>query len=74
MPGDSQDGPFGSVAGSDTIIQGLRAAREDSSVRAVVLRVDSPGGSGTASDAIWREVQITRASTRVGGCLTEDGN
>jgi protease IV len=60
MPGDSQDGPFGNVAGSDTIIQGLREAREDASVRAVVLRVDSPGGSGTASDAIWREVQLTR--------------
>ena len=60
MPGDSQEGPFGNVAGSDTIIQGLRAAREDASVRAVVLRVDSPGGSGTASDAIWREVQLTR--------------
>ena len=60
MPGDSQDGPFGNVAGSDTIIQGLRAAREDASVRAVVLRVDSPGGSGSASDAIWREVQLTR--------------
>jgi protease-4 len=60
MPGDSQDGPFGNVAGSDTIVQGLRAAREDASVRAVILRVDSPGGSGSASDAIWREVQLTR--------------
>jgi protease IV len=60
MPGESQEGPFGTVAGSQTIIQGLRAAREDASVRAVVLRVDSPGGSGAASDAIWREVQLTR--------------
>jgi protease-4 len=60
MPGDSQQGPFGSVAGADTIIRGLRAARDDASVRAIILRVDSPGGSGTASDAIWREVQLAR--------------
>jgi protease-4 len=60
MPGESEQGPFGSVAGSETIIQGLRAAREDHSVRAIILRVDSPGGSGTASDAIWREVQLAR--------------
>jgi protease-4 len=60
MSGESQDGAFGNVAGSQTIIQGLRAAREDDSVRAVLLRVDSPGGSGAASDAIWREVQLTR--------------
>ena len=60
MTGESQEGAFGNVAGSLTIIQGLRAAREDESVRAVLLRVDSPGGSGAASDAIWREVQLTR--------------
>jgi protease-4 len=60
VSGDSQEGPFGSTAGASTIIEGLRAAREDASVRAVVLRVDSPGGSGSASDAIWREVQLTR--------------
>ncbi len=60
MPGQSQESPFGRVAGADTIIQGLRAAREDASVRAIILRIDSPGGSGTASDAIWREVQLAR--------------
>ncbi len=60
VSGESQDGPLGSTAGASTIIQGLRAAREDASVRAVVLRIDSPGGSGAASDAIWREVQLTR--------------
>jgi protease-4 len=60
VPGESGDGPFGGTAGSDTIIEGLRAARRDASVRGVVLRVDSPGGSGAASDAIWREIQLTR--------------
>lgn len=48
------------VMGSETVAESLREVREDGSVRAVVLRVDSPGGSSTASDAIWREVTLTR--------------
>ena len=51
---------MGGVLGSDTLIENIRAARADSSVRAIVLRIDSPGGSATASDAIWRELVITR--------------
>ena len=35
-------------------------SRSDPSVRAIVLRIDSPGGSAIASDAIWRELVITR--------------
>jgi len=50
----------GPVAGSETLIEYIKQARRDSSVRAVVLRVDSPGGSATASDAIWRELMITK--------------
>jgi protease-4 len=50
----------GPVVGSDTIIESIRQARKDSSVRAIVLRIDSPGGSATASDAIWRELMIAR--------------
>jgi protease IV len=60
----SGDGGFdpvsGQVLGSDTIIKYIREARADSSVKAIVLRVDSPGGSAVASDAIWRELTITR--------------
>src|SRR5918996_1439016 len=40
----------GAVAGSDTLIEYIRRARRDNSVRAIVLRIDSPGGSATASD------------------------
>jgi protease-4 len=59
--GRSMTSPFGGAfAGSDTIAAALRRAREDDSVRAVLLRVDSPGGSGTASEVIWREVQLVR--------------
>ena len=50
----------GAVLGSETLIEYIRQARRDSSVRAIVLRVDSPGGSTTASDAVWRELVITK--------------
>ena len=50
----------GAVVGSDTLIDSIRQARRDGSLRAIVLRIDSPGGSTTASDAIWRELMIAR--------------
>ena len=46
--------------GSDTVAGAIRAAAEDSSVKAILFRVDSPGGSYVASDAIWREVVRAR--------------
>jgi protease-4 len=61
MPGESASSGFlGELAGADTIVRGLREATRRASVRAVILRVDSPGGSGTASDAVWREMGLTR--------------
>ena len=54
----------GPNVGSDTLGSALRAAGRDPSVRAVVLRVDSPGGSYVASDAIRREVLALRGSGR----------
>jgi protease-4 len=50
----------GAVAGSDTLIEYIRQARKDSANRAIVMRIDSPGGSAAASDAIWRELQIAK--------------
>jgi protease-4 len=59
--GESQDDSLqGRVVGSDTLAEYLRKVRDDRSIRAVVLRVDSPGGSAVASDVIWREVLLTR--------------
>ena len=52
----------GDVLGSDTLTSAIRNAREDDSVRAIVLRIDSPGGSAIASDVIWREVGLARES------------
>ena len=50
----------GMVVGSDTFVEQLRRLREDDTIKAIVLRVDSPGGSSVASDVIWRELVITR--------------
>ena len=55
-------GPGGGGMGSDTVAGALRAAAADERARAVVLRVNSPGGSYTASDVIWREVVRVRAA------------
>ena len=51
-----------SSAGGDVIAAALRKAGTDDDVKAVVLRVDSPGGSVTASETIWREVCRIRAA------------
>jgi protease-4 len=48
------------VVGSDTFVEQLRRVRDDDSIKAIVLRIDSPGGSGAASDVMWRELTITR--------------
>ncbi len=61
VSGESRNDPdplFGGVLmGSETIVRELRRARESERVRAVVLRINSPGGAITASDAIWREAK-----------------
>ncbi|MGF1534221.1 MAG: signal peptide peptidase SppA [Bernardetiaceae bacterium] len=54
--GKSEDGTIG----SETIVAELRKARKDKKVKAVVLRINSPGGSALASDEMWREVQVLR--------------
>ena len=46
--------------GSDRIARAIREARLDSSIKAIVLRVNSPGGSALASDVMWREVTLAK--------------
>ncbi len=46
--------------GSDRIAKAIREARMDSSIKAIVLRVNSPGGSALASDVMWREVTLAK--------------
>lgn len=61
VPGESQHESFGGkYVGSDTVIEQLREARRDRRIAAVLLRVDSPGGSALASDLIWQEIARVR--------------
>ena len=56
--GSSQNSPSGEQSiGSDTVAKALNDAAADKTIKAIVLRVDSPGGSGLASDIIWRSVE-----------------
>jgi protease IV len=50
----------GPIVGSDSLVEYIRRIRADPSIRAIILRIDSPGGSSTASDVIWRELAITK--------------
>ena len=50
----------GGAAGSDAVIEAIRGAAQDDKVAAIVLRIDSPGGSALASDLIWREAERTK--------------
>jgi protease-4 len=50
------------IIGSDRIASALRKARMDDKIKAVVLRVNSPGGSALASDVIWRETELIKQS------------
>jgi protease IV len=56
--GNSPSGGF--VMGGDSVAADLREAREDDSIKAIVLRVDSGGGSALASEVIRREVELSR--------------
>ncbi len=56
VSGATRRGPMGRQVGSGSVGGELRAAATDDLVKAVVLRIDSPGGSAVASDTIWREV------------------
>lgn len=50
---------------SDDLSRTIREARRDSSIQAIVLRINSPGGSGLGSEIIWREVKLARETKPV---------
>ncbi|GAB2794238.1 signal peptide peptidase SppA [Rhabdobacter roseus] len=56
ISGDSGDG----VIASEKFVKELRKIRENDKIKAVVIRINSPGGSSLASDVMWREIQLTR--------------
>ena len=66
LPGHSSESPWGGpVMGSETIAEQFRNVREDDSIKAVVLRIDSPGGAAFASEVIRREVEKTQSEKPV---------
>ena len=68
VPGKSQDNPFGGGGdsiGSQTFVEALDQARTDSNVKAIVVRVNSPGGSAAASEIMWNAMQRAGAEKPV---------
>ena len=66
MSGSSTFGSSGEeTIGSDSLVRVLNEVRDDKSIKAVVLRIDSPGGSGLASDIIWRGIESLKAKKPV---------
>ena len=60
VSGDSNPSPLGSsIMGDKTIRRAIIEAREDKNIKAIILRIDSGGGSVLASDMIWREINRT---------------
>ena len=58
MPGRGTSGPFGEdVIGAESMVDTIRKANENDRVKAIVLRVNSPGGSALASDLIWKALE-----------------
>ncbi len=64
--GSSSNSMFGGeMVGSDTIVKAVNQAAEDKSIKAIVLRVDSPGGSALASDLMWHALENAKAKKPV---------
>jgi protease IV len=53
------------IIASDSFNEEIRKLRDDESVKAVVIRINSPGGSALASDAMWREIELLKAKKPV---------
>jgi len=63
--GPSNDSPYGEqTIGSDTVVKAINDAADDEKIKAIVLRVDSPGGSAFASDLIWHAIENAKAKKK----------
>jgi protease-4 len=61
VSGKSEFGGSGEVTiGSDSLVRTINEVRDDKTIKAIVLRIDSPGGSGLASDIIWRAIESAK--------------
>lgn len=59
------------ILGSGAMVRDIRAAREDDSIEAIVVRIDSPGGAAIAADIIWRELTLARESKPLVASLSD---
>ncbi len=57
LPGKANPGQ--SIIGSESFTEEIRKARKNDKIKAVVIRINSPGGSALASDVMWREIKLT---------------
>jgi protease IV len=57
MPGSNDDG---NIIAADTYVEEIRKARENKNIKAVIIRVNSPGGEFRSSDMMWREIELTK--------------
>jgi protease-4 len=57
LPGKSEKG--NNVIGAESFMKEMKKVRDDEGVKAVIVRINSPGGSFQASDAMWREIKLT---------------
>jgi protease IV len=63
MPGDNSESE--GIIAADVFVEEIRKAREDDDIKAIVLRVNSPGGEFRSSDMIWREIELAKKSKPV---------
>jgi protease-4 len=63
MPGSNDQSE--QIIAADTFVEEIRRAREDKDIKAIVLRVNSPGGEFRSSDMIWREIELAKQSKPV---------
>ncbi len=66
----SGDGDNGMI-GSDKFVKDLRKLRNNDKVKAIVIRINSPGGSALASDVMWREIELTRKTKPVVASMSD---
>jgi protease-4 len=60
--GNSNDGTFGGqMVGSNTVVKAINDAADDKGIKAIVLRIDSPGGSALASDQMWHAIENAKS-------------
>ena len=63
MPGSNEQSE--QIIGADSYVEEIRKARENKNIKAIVLRVNSPGGEFRSSDMIWREIELAKKSKPV---------